>query len=408
MQHVYIIGAKGVSFYGGYESFVQKLLEYHKNCDEIQYHVFCKANGEGCMDVTRLADASEVRNNRFSYCGADCFLVHVPERLGAAQAIAYDIAALRECCRNIERNKIANPIVYILACRIGPFMHKYTRKIHQLGGKVYLNPDGHEWKRGKWAAPVRKYWKISEHLMVKNADMIICDSVNIEKYIREEYAAYKPQTVFIPYGAEIAPVDMEDNDPMYVEWLLRHGLRDRQFYISVGRFVPENNFEIMIREFMKSKSGKDFAIITTENSKFMDKLDEKLHFGEDMRIKFVGTVYDQKLLKKIRENAYGYFHGHEVGGTNPSLLEALGSTKINLLYDIGFNREVAEEAALYWNKEERNLGALIDKVEQMTENEISLYGEKAKQRIMKAYSWKLIAEKYAAVFMINCEAATGK
>ena len=78
------------------------------------------------------------------------------------------------------------------------------------------------------------------------------------------------------------------------------------------------------------------------NEKFLNELEEKLHFKSDKRIKFVGTVYDQELLKKIRENAYAYFHGHTVGGTNPSLIEALGSTDLNLLVDVGFNKEVAE------------------------------------------------------------------
>ena len=94
----------------------------------------------------------------------------------------------------------------------------------------------------------------------------------------------------------------------------------------------------MICEFMKSKTSRDFVIITTRDDKFLASLDKKLHFSNDKRIKFVGTVYDKELLKKIRENAYGYFHGHEVGGTNPSLLEALGATKLNLLYEVNFNK----------------------------------------------------------------------
>ena len=101
----------------------------------------------------------------------------------------------------------------------------------------------------------------------------------------------------------------------------------------------------MIKEYMSSHTKKDFAIITNSNDQLKKELQEKLGYQKDNRIKFVGTVYDQELLKKIREEAYGYFHGHEVGGTNPSLLEALGSTKLNLLLDVGFNREVAEDAA---------------------------------------------------------------
>lgn len=95
--------------------------------------------------------------------------------------------------------------------------------------------------------------------------------------------------------------------------------------------------------------------------KFLLELKRKTQFEKDGRIKFVGTVYDQELLMKIRENAYGYFHGHEVGGTNPSLLEALSSIDLNLLLDVGFNREVAEDSALYWNKDNGNLAKLIVK-----------------------------------------------
>lgn len=121
----------------------------------------------------------------------------------------------------------------------------------------------------------------------------------------------------------------------------------------------------MIREFMKSGSKKDFALITNVDDGFLNELEKRTGFRNDKRIKFVGTVYDAELLMKIREQAYGYFHGHEVGGTNPSLLEALGATKLNLLYDIGFNREVAEDAALYWSLDEGNLAELIDATDNM-------------------------------------------
>ena len=102
---------------------------------------------------------------------------------------------------------------------------------------------------------------------------------------------------------------------------------------------------------------------------------------------------------KIRENAYGYFHGHEVGGTNPSLLEALGSTELNLLLDVGFNREVAENAALYWNKEEGNLAKLIDASDLLDEKICESYGMKAKKRIETAYSWTYISRRYTEEFL---------
>ena len=331
IQHVFLVGAKSLGAYGGYETFINKLTEYHRNNFEIKYHVACKANGDGCMDETKLEGVTSISENEFEYHNAHCFKIPLPN-VGSGQAIIYDTKALDYCCKYIKDHNIENPIVYIMACRIGPWISKYYKKIHKLGGRIFLNPDGHEWKRAKWPAPIRRYWK--------------------------------------------------------------KGLSAKSYYLVVGRFVPENNYETMIKEFMKSKSKRDFAIITNVNSKFLEELEEKLHFRKDPRIKFVGTVYDQELLMKIRENAYGYFHGHEVGGTNPSLLEALGSTDLNLLLNVGFNKEVAEDAAVYWTKQSGYLAKIIERADAFDEATIAEYGRKAKQRIKEAYSWQYIADKY--------------
>lgn len=382
-QQVFIVGSKGIpANYGGYETFVEKLTEYQVS-KGIRYH------------VARIASDTQ----RYEYHGAKCFNVPVPD-IGAAKAIYYDIAALQACINYCKaRPSIKHPIFYVLACRIGPFVSYYKRQIEKLGGKLYVNPDGHEWKRAKWSAPIRKYWKISEAGMVKHADLLICDSVNIEKYIQEDYKKYHPNTTFIAYGSDTQPSTLADDDETYQNWLKEKGLKAKEYYLVVGRFVPENNYETMIREFMGSKTKKDFAIITTPNDTLLEQLEEKLHFKEDPRIKFVGTVYDQELLKKIRENAYGYFHGHEVGGTNPSLLEALGSTDLNLLLDVGFNREVGKEAALYWSKENGDLTRLIEKADAMKPERIAELGVKAKQRIRDAYSWEYIVEQYEKLFL---------
>ena len=378
VQHVFIVGSKGIpGNYGGYETFVDKLTEYHQDNPNLKYHVACKAKD----------------TKTFEYHNADCFDVKVPS-IGPAQAIYYDVAALNQCVKYIRQHNIQHPIVYILACRIGPLAAHFQKVIHKLGGKLYINPDGHEWMRAKWSAPVRKYWKISEQLMTKHCDLLICDSKNIEKYIHDEYGKYNPKTTFIAYGAETRKSKLADGDPKLTAWYEEKGLSPKSYYLVVGRFVPENNYETMIREFMKSHSKRDFALITNVSDKFLEELKEKTHFDQDPRIKFVGTVYDKELLMKIRENAYGYFHGHEVGGTNPSLLEALGSTDLNLLLDVGFNREVAEDAALYWNKQPGNLASLIDQADNMNAGEITELGEKSSQRVVEAYSWQHIADEY--------------
>lgn len=409
IQHVFIVGAKSLGAYGGYETFVYKLTEYHQNNDKIKYHIACKANGDGCMDESKLEGVIKINNLEFEFHNAHCFKIPIPN-IGPAVAIYYDVKALQYCCAYIKKNHIRHPVVYILACRIGPFIRHYYRKLHKLGGQVYLNPDGHEWMRKKWSPAVRKYWKVSEYMMVKHSDLVICDSINIEKYIHKNYDVKdhkklnevkrtNPKTTYIAYGADTQPSALPDNSPKFINWLEEKGLKPHEYYLVVGRFVPENNYETMIREFMKSKTHRDFAIITNVNQKFLDELKMKLGYKEDKRIKFLGTVYDQELLKKIRENTYGYFHGHEVGGTNPSLLEAMGSTDLNLLLDVGFNREVAEDSALYWNKEDGNLARLIDKADGISIDEKKEMGLKSKNRVAEAFSWKCIAGKYEKVFL---------
>lgn len=331
IQHVYLVGAKSLGAYGGYETFVYKLTEYHQNKENIKYHVACKANGDGCMDETKFDGVTKINDHEFEFHNAHCFKIDVPQ-IGPAQAIYYDVAALKACCEHIKENHIPHPIVYIMACRIGPFAGHFYREIHKLGGTVFLNPDGHEWMRAKWSAPIRKYWKISEQMMVKYCDLTICDSVNIEKYIHECYdgkgiKGSSPKTTFIAYGADLTLSKLADDDEKLVSWYKEKGLTKKGYYLVVGRFVPENSFEVMIREFMKSKSKKDFAIITNVNEKFLNELEEKLHFKSDKRIKFVGTVYDQELLKKIRENAY--------------------AKRKNLL--MGSNPIIAPDSEMLWN-----------------------------------------------------------
>ncbi len=385
LQHVFIIGSKGIpAQYGGYETFVDKLTENQKS-QNLKYHVACAVD-----------DANEV--GEFEYHGAHCFKV-LRRPIGAAQAITYDTDAFAWCLNYIEKNKIEHPIVYVLACRIGPFVGAYAKHLHNLGGVLLVNPDGHEWMRAKWSAPVRKYWKLSERGMVKHADLLVCDSKNIERYIHEEYAALKPETTYIAYGADVRRSSLTDDDTRWTGWLEEHGLKPFGYYLVVGRFVPENNYETMIREFMKSNTNRDFALVTNVNKNFLEELEDKTHFQSDPRIKFVGTVYDQDLLKKVRENAYAYFHGHEVGGTNPSLLEALASTRLNLLLDVGFNREVAEDSALYWTKDDGSLAKLIEHADGLSASDIAVFGTASTMRIEEAYSWHYITDLYEMLFL---------
>ncbi|MFP7470593.1 DUF1972 domain-containing protein [Niallia taxi] len=383
MKNIFIIGSKGIpAKYGGFETFVENLTIKKRN-SEIKYHVAC---------------ISSEKEGEFEYNNARCFYVKTPN-IGSAGAVLYDLLSLKKSINYIKNEKIENPIIYILTCRIGPFIQLFKRDLKKLGIKLITNPDGHEWKRSKWNNAIKKYWKYSENKTIKHVDYVICDSKSIERYIVEEYKAYAPRTEFIPYGADIKHSILQNNAKELVDFNDKFGIKSNDYYLIVGRFVPENNYALMITEFMKSKTKKDLVIITNveENKHYHDLL-EKTQFTKDNRIKFVGTVYNEELLKKIRENAYGYIHGHEVGGTNPSLLEALASTPLNLLLDVNFNSEVGESAALYFSKEVNSLSNLINTLDNLDNNVIAEYAEKAKIRIAEEYSWEQVINNYEIVF----------
>ncbi len=382
-KHIFIVGSNGIpAKYGGFETFVENLTAKKVN-PKIKYHVACLGNN----------------NNEFEYNNARCFSIKVPN-IGPAKAIYYDLAALNRTIKYIKKNNIKSPIVYLLGTTIGGFIGFYKAKLKKLNIPLFVNPDGCEWKREKWNYFVRKYLKLSERLMAKYADLLICDSINIEQYIQESYKKYHPKTTFIAYGSDFPEQDTQSSSENLENWYKKNEIAKGQYYLVVGRFVPENNYETMIKEFMKSNTKKDLVLITNvQKNKFYEDLKQKTNFDKDKRIKFVGTVYESNLLNQIRKNAYGYLHGHEVGGTNPSLLEALSSTNLNLLLDVSFNKEVASDSSLYWNKEDGNLSNLLNSLEVMNSEEIEKYGIKAKERIKDIYNWQKIVKQYESIFL---------
>lgn len=382
MQHVFIIGSKGIpARYGGFETFVEKLTEGKKS-KNIQYHVACM---------------SEEKED-FWHNGAHCFPIKVPD-IGPAKAVYYDVAAFRYCNRYIREHGIRGAIVYVLACRIGPFIKYCKKSLCKMGGKVYVNPDGHEWKRAKWNCIIKKYWKLSEKWMVKYSDLLICDSRNIEKYIQKAYPKYNPRTTYISYGAVREKSALREDSARWQAWTAGHGVTPGEYFLVVGRFVPENNYETIIKEFMKSSVSRDLVLVTNvEKNRFYENLRKNTGFEQDRRIKFVGTIYDQELLRKVREEAFAYIHGHEVGGTNPSLLEALACTEVNLLLEVGFNREVADKGALYWGKKPGDLRRLIENCENMGEAERKILDELSAGRIEEQFGWDKIIREYEGVF----------
>ena len=381
MQHVFIIGSRGLpAQYGGFETFVDQLVS-HQVSSDIQYHVACLSNDQAYQ--------------HFDYKGVDCFTIKAP-KLGPARVIAYDMMAINYALKFIKKQRIEKPIFYVLGNTIGAFVAPFARKIHKLGGQFYINPDGLEWKRAKWAKPIQAYLKYSEKIMTCHADLVISDNPGIESYIKDAYPW--SNTTYIAYGTDLSPTSLNSQDRKVREFYHKWQTQEKNYYLILGRFVPENNYETAIREFMTSSTKRDLVIICNhEGSPYFEELRARTGFDQDPRVKFVGTVYDQDLLKYIRKEAFAYIHGHEVGGTNPGLLEALAQTDLNLVLGVSFNQTVAKETAQYWTKETGDLAHLIDQVDSL--EDVSEWGQRAKANMKQNFTWEKIVGEYEELFL---------
>ena len=381
MKNIIIIGSRGYKFeYGGWETFVTNLIDNYKEADT-RFYV-----PELSFDKTKK---DRVEND------VRIHPIYVKPQ-GNATMLTFAIKAVLFYKKMIKNEKMKNVVMYILGCRVGPLFLFIHKSLEKLGVKIMINPDGLEWKREKWNYLIKQYFKISERTMIKSSLVVVNDSLAIKEYVDNKYKKYHVDTTYISYGAYLK--DVKDTKKTK-EFFKEKDIKENNYYLFVGRFVPENNIEYIIKEFMKTNIDKDLVIVSnvTENS-FYNSLIEKTNFLDDKRIKFVGGVYDDSILRYIRKYATAYIHGHSAGGTNPSLLEALSITDVNILYDVSYNREVGLDNVLYFNKNDDSLKDVIYKVENFDKEEKEKYGILAKKRINEAYTWDIVAFKYKELF----------
>ena len=398
-RHIYLTGARSIGQYGGYESFVYELIRHGDLAETLSYHVTCLAGGSGGMDIGKLPGAVMTGKGEFSWQGVHGMLIGVPLAAGGFRTVLYTVKALEKVCGHIRKKRIKDPVVLLMGARLGLLQKVYVRRIHFLGGSVIQMADGHEDRREKWSYPLQRYLKHAERMAVSSADLVLCDSREIERYIREEYRKYQPLTAYIPFGTDGPEILSGAERDEFDRWLAAHLLREKQYYTVVGRLVPENNFETILREFMKCETDNDLVILTTNDRKRIGELEKKTGFRCDKRIHILPPVYDRRLLAAIRAGSLGYIHGHSVGGTNPSLVEAMGLNGICLVYDVPFNRETAGDTALYWTKEPGILSESLASLESSGDNRRAELAASSMERARKKYSWNSICREYEELFL---------
>lgn len=379
MKNIFIVGSRGYHYnYGGWETFVSNLVDNYNDLDT-KFHISMYTDDKKLKEY-------EVNDN------VVVNPIYVKNSTSGKMFI-YSVKALKYYIKYIENNNIKDAYIYILGLKLFNYLSLYKNKIKKLGITILVNPDGLEWMRSKWSYPVKKFFLISEKLMLNASDIIVCDGLGIKEYVDNKYPKLKNKTKYIAYGYN--NIDLSKVNEKKV--LNKYDLEKDNYLLMVGRCVPENNYELVINEFMNSDIDKNLVIITNlSSSNYYDKLKNSTNFNKDTRIKFIDGVYDKEELAVIRRNAYLYIHGHSVGGTNPSLIEAMSLTDLNILYDVCFNHDIGLDTCLYF-KDNSSLTTLLNNKKILDESKKKL-GKICKKRVKDNFTWDIIVNEYKKLF----------
>lgn len=358
-----IVGTRGIpNEYGGFEQFAEYL---------------------GCALVEKghkvtVYNSSEHSYKEKSYKGVQIIYKYCPEKaLGSSAHFLYDWLCIRDC------SKKKFDIIYNAGySSSAPAIFMYSKK----SKAVWItNMDGIEWKRDKWSPMVKQLIKKTEHIAVKYSDFIISDNVGIKEYYKEKFNV---DSYFLPYGAEVP-------DSVSKKPLTKFSLTPNQYYILVARLEPENSIETIIDGYCKSKTKKPLVIVGGYKSKYGRYLKDKYLYNQ--QILFLGGIYEKDTLNCLRKYANLYFHGHTVGGTNPSLLEAMAVGVRIAAHKNSFNESVLGSNSDYFSNSE-DIKEILLSNEKIINSSNKLI-KKNISTIINKYSWPKIISDYETLFV---------
>ena len=354
-----ILGCRGIpNRYGGYEQFAQYLS-----------HGLVKRGHE-----VFVYNSSLHPYRKKSWNGVHILRKFDPEdRLGTVGQFVYDFNCLIDARKRkfdvlLQLGYTSNAIFYPL----------WPRKT-----KNFLHMDGLEWKRTKYNTTVRKFLRKMEKWAALHGDILIADSLSIQKHLRE---SYQVESEYIPYGAEVGL------DPERVA-LESYNLPAFQYDLAIARFVPENNLETIVKGHLDSGISLPLVLVGKYDTPIGRKLFHS--YGSNRKIRFLGGVFDQEKLNALRHYARLYFHGHSVGGTNPSLLEAMACRVTIAAHNNPFNRAILGKEAYYFSNSQD-----LVKVIQYPNSDLKMaeWKEANYQKIRKEFNWKSVIDLYETLF----------
>ena len=249
------------------------------------------------------------------------------------------------------------------------------------GKKIVTNLDGLEWKRSKWNVFIQKTTKLLEKYGVKYSDFLIADNIGIQSYVRKEY---NRKSKLIAYGA----LDVLPPNP---DCLFDYGIKESDYFLSIARLEPENNLELMFDAYVLSNVKTPYYVVGNHLTDYGNFLKEKY---QNKGIIFLGGIFNKIDLDNIRFYSTLYLHGHSVGGTNPSLLEAMAAQTLIVSHDNKFNRSVLEENAFYFS----NLEDLVNLFNRDLNKKRKKFSSNNLDKIERLYRWPVIVKKYESFF----------
>lgn len=347
-----IIGTRGIpNRYGGFEELAQHLAAglaqkgYTVTVYNSHRHPYRQSDWNG-VSIAHCYDAEHL--------------------LGTAGQFIYDL----NCIRHARKQK------YDVILLLGYTSSSVWGRWYPKEAVVISNMDGLEWKREKYSGPVRRFLQYAEKLAVRHSHHLVADSPVIQQYL---LGKYNKESSYIPYGANI-------NDGQVT---LPPGITAGAYYMLMARMEPENNIEMILDGFRQSQSPKKFVVVGSTDNRFGRQMVRK--FKTDKRIIFTGAIYDSSLTHGLRHASAAYFHGHSVGGTNPSLLEAMADKTLIVSHDNPFNRAVLQEDAYYF-KQAADIKKLIENGTLSGDRSYMVQNNFLK--ISRQYNWPAVTEQY--------------
>jgi glycosyltransferase involved in cell wall biosynthesis len=362
-MRIAVTGIRGIpANYGGFETFVEELAP--------------RLVQRG-HEVTVYGRSNIIDYTGSCYKGARLVILPTISQKYLDTAVHTFISIIHSCFFKYD-------IVFLLNAVNSPFacIPRLT------GKKVVLNVDGIERLRKKWSWIGKLFYRIGEYFATKFPNVIVSDAEIIRRYYLE---TYKKESVMIPYGANMERVNNS-------EILSKFNLQPKNYILYVSRLEPENNAHIVVEAFKKVQTEKNLVIVG--DAPYATKYKQQLWrlAEDDERIIFTGYIFGLG-YKELLSFAYAYVHASDVGGTPPALVNAMGFGNCVLVNGTESNKEVINDAGMIYRK--NNIKDLKEKIEYVVKNPkvVSMYGEKAKERVKTNYSWDAVAEKYESVFL---------